>query len=103
MNYVVILLVAAGTYLMRFLPLRFAKAFERLRASRFLSYSSTALIAALFANSFLSSIKVTSDLTPAIFSLLVVFMVHKLWRNLGVSILAGVTTHLLLSYLTAGI
>jgi len=48
-HYVAIILVAIGTYLARFLPIYFNEKFKRFKGiDEFLTYSSTALISALF-------------------------------------------------------
>jgi len=54
-HYIAIILVAIGTYLARFLPIYFNERFKRLKCvDEFLTYSSTALISALFITSLVS-------------------------------------------------
>ena len=95
---VVILLVAAGTYLSRFLPIRFNKKFRELKGiDEFLTYSSTALISALFVTSFVSFPIDLKNTGTGIVALAFVYASYRKWENLGFSVLAGVAVHLLLS------
>ncbi|AGK62078.1 hypothetical protein Asulf_02122 [Archaeoglobus sulfaticallidus PM70-1] len=96
MKLLAIVLVAAGTYLTRFLPMKFGKIRSE-RFEEFLAYSSTALISALFVTSFISFPIVFRDLGVGLVAILFVFVTYRRWENLGISVLAGVLTHLLLS------
>lgn len=96
-HYVAILLVAAGTYTARFLPMRFSEKFRLSDVEDFLTYSSTALISALFITSFISfPIDLKRTYIGAI-SLILVFLSYNRWKNLGISVLVGVLANLVLS------
>ncbi len=93
----VVLLVAMGTYLTRFLPMYLSSrnvSFDG--AEEFLSLSSTALISALFVTSFLSAPLDYGKSSVAVASLASAFAFYKKWRNTGISVFAGVATHFLL-------
>jgi len=93
----VILLVAAGTYLSRFLPLR-CKGFKRLKGvNEYLEYSSTALISALFVTSLVSFPFEPKNTGISIVALAFVITSYRKWENLGLSVLIGVAAHLALS------
>lgn len=95
---VVILLVAAGTYLSRFLPVRFNEKFRELKSfDEFLTYSSTALISALFVTSFVSFPVDLRKTGTSIVALAFVYASYRKWENLGFSVLAGDVVHLVLS------
>ncbi len=99
-HYVAIILVAIGTYLARFLPIYFNERFKRLKGiDEFLTYSSTALISALFVTSLLSFPVKLKNISISIVALAFVFVSYKKWKNLGFSVLIGVTAHILLSFL----
>ena len=95
---VVILLVAAGTYLSRYLPVRFNEKFRELKGfDEFLTYSSTALISALFVTSFVSFPVDLRNTGIGIVALAFVYASYRKWENLGFSVLTGVAVHLALS------
>ncbi|HIQ39154.1 MAG TPA: AzlD domain-containing protein [Methanothermococcus okinawensis] len=97
-HYIAIVLVAIGTYLTRFLPLYFNERFKRLKdMDEFLSYSSTAIISALFITSLVSFPVDLKYISVSIVALTFVFLSYKKWKNLGISVLIGVIVHLLLS------
>lgn len=97
-NYLVIITVGLGTYLTRFIPIRFSERFRKLKnIDEFLKHSSTALISALFITSFLSSPTDLGTISKGTVALIAVFISYKLWRNLGVSILVGVVSHFLVN------
>jgi len=84
---------------MRFLPLRYRELFRKLEGSRFLEYSSTAIIAALFVGAFTSSLETHADFLPGIFSIAAAYVMWRFFKNLGVSVLSGVAIHYLVSLL----
>jgi len=97
-----IILVAIGTYLARFLPIYFNERFKRLKGiDEFLTYSSTALISALFVTSLLSFPVELKNTSISIVALAFVFVSYKKWKNLGFSVLIGVIVHLLISSVIA--
>ena len=97
-NYVIIILVALGTYLTRFLPIKFGKKFRELKdIDEFLRHSSTALISALFITTLISFPIESKEMIKGILALLCVFVVYRIWKNLGISVLVGVISHFLLS------
>ncbi len=91
----IILIVAIGTYLTRLLPLLFKERFKFDEWSEFLSYSSTALISALFVTSFVSFPIDSKELGVGIMALAVVLIAYLKWKNLGSAILLGITSHLI--------
>jgi branched-subunit amino acid transport protein len=93
-RYIAIVLVALGTYLARFLPLRFKLRVEGLE--EILSYSSTALISALFVTSLVSFPIKLGELYVSFVALLAVALTYKRWKNLGFSVLIGVIVHAIL-------
>lgn len=79
---------------------RYLKRFKKLKdANEFLSYSSTAIISALFITSFVSFPVNWEDLGIDIVALVFVFASYKMWKNLGISAIVGVTAHILLFWL----
>ncbi len=99
-HYVAIILVAIGTYLARFLPIYFNERFKRLKGiDEFLTYSSTALISALFITSLVSFPVELKNTSISIVALAFVFVSYKKWKNLGFSVLIGVMAHLLLYHI----
>jgi len=97
-NYVIIILVALGTYLTRFLPIKFGEKFRELKdIDEFLRHSSTALISALFITTFISFPIESKEMIKGILALLCVFVAYRIWKNLGISVLVGVISHFLLS------
>ncbi len=97
-----IILVAIGTYLARFLPIYFNERFKKLNCvDEFLTYSSTALISALFVTSLLSFPVKLKNISISIVALAFVFVSYKKWKNLGFSVLIGVIVHLLVSSVIA--
>jgi len=96
--YVATILVGVGTYLSRFLPIYFKERFKKLRSvGEFLTYSSTALISALFITSLVSFPVELKNTGISVIALVFVFASYKKWKNLGFSVLIGVIVHLLLS------
>lgn len=99
-RFLLIILVALGTYLMRFLPLKWQ---EKLRTiahfSEFFEYSTAALLAALFVTAFWELPFQSVELWRRTLSLFPVFFSFALWRNLGLSIVLGILTHFFLSFL----
>ncbi len=93
-----ILLVALGTYLTRVVPLsirvRRAEDVETL-----LSYSSSALLSALFVTSLMSFPLNISELGIGVVALSFVVLTYLRWRNLGLSVLTGVVSHLIFNAL----
>ncbi len=100
MTYVVISIVAFGTYLTRFLPMRYKEIFRKLENSKFLEYSSTSIISALFVGSFMSTVNGVQDIAPALLALSTAYLTWRAFKNLGLSVIAGVLAHLLVGYLT---
>jgi branched-subunit amino acid transport protein len=97
-HYVAIVSVAVGTYLSRFLPIRFKGRFKKLKGiDEFLAYSSTALISALFITSLVSFPVKLDDLSIGIVASVFVLVSYIKWKNLGVSVSIGVAVHLSLS------
>ncbi len=94
-HYLAIVSVALGTYLARFLPLRFKLRIENL--DELLSYSSAALISALFVTSLVSFPVEFEKLLVSLLALMAVYASYVRWRNLGLSVLVGVVVHLVLS------
>jgi|Deesub1362A_J573_1020465.scaffolds.fasta_scaffold06227_6 branched-subunit amino acid transport protein len=90
-----ILLVAVGTYLTRYVPMKLEIKIENL--DEWLQHSSIALISALLVTNLISTPLNVRDLGTNIFSLLFVFATYRKWENLGISILTGVAAHLILS------
>ncbi len=88
-----IVLVAIGTYLARYLPLRFRFKIEEFEL---LSYSSIAIISALFVTSLVSFPIRFEDLGINIIALIAVAFTYKRWNNLGLSVMIGVIVHILL-------
>lgn len=96
--YIAIILVAIGTYLTRFLPIRFSEKFRRLKSiDEYLTYSSIALISALLATSLVSLPVNPKNICVSITALVFVFLSYRKWKNLGISVVIGVSSHLLLS------
>lgn len=93
-----ILLVALGTYLTRVVPLsikiRRAENFETL-----LSYSSSALLSALFVTSLVSFPLNILGLGVSAATLIFVVLTYLRWENLGLSVLVGVVGHLIFNAL----
>ncbi len=96
-HHLAIVLVAIGTYLARFLPMRFNEKFKSKWLDEFLTYSSVALISALFVTSLVSFPVKPIDLSVSIAALIFVFISYKKWRNLGLSVLVGIVVHLIFS------
>ncbi|MGQ9623117.1 MAG: AzlD domain-containing protein [Candidatus Caldatribacteriaceae bacterium] len=95
-----ILLVALGTYLMSFLPLKWQKKWKTFaHLGEFLEYSTAALLAALFVTTFWKLPSQPMELCRRILALAPVLFSFLSWQNLGFSILPGILTHLLLSSL----
>jgi len=94
-HYLAIVLVALGTYLARFLPLRFKLRIKNL--DELLSYSSAALISALFVTSLVSFPVEFEKLLISLLALMAVTVSYVRWKNLGLSVLVGVVVHLVLS------
>lgn len=99
MRILALLVIAVGTYLMRFLPLRYRELFSKLEGSKFLEYSSTAIIAALFVGAFTSSVETRADFLPGVFSIVAAYVMWRFLKNLGISVLSGVAVHYLVSLL----
>lgn len=98
-NYIVIFAVAAGTYLTRYLPIHYRERFETTgRLDEFFTYSSTALISALFITAFVSIPVDPEALLRGAVTLFFVALIYKKWRNLGLSVILGVGIHLLNGY-----
>ncbi len=93
-----ILLVALGTYLTRVVPLSIkikrAEDIETL-----LSYSSSALLSALFVTSLVSFPLNISELGISTVALIFVVLTYLTWKNLGLSVLVGVVGHLIFNAL----
>jgi len=97
-NYVIIILVAFGSYLTRYLLIRFSEKLKKLKdIDEFLKYSSIALISALFITTFISFPIESKELIKGALALLCVFVAYRAWKNLGISVLVGVISHFLLS------
>jgi len=80
-NYVIIILVAFGTYLTRFLPIKFGKKFRKLKdIDEFLRHSSTALISALFITTLISFPIESKEMIKEILALLGVFIAYRIWE-----------------------
>ncbi len=94
-HYLAIVMVALGTYLARYLPLRFR---FRIGIEEYLEYSSAGLISALFVTSLASS----KPVSASVLALIVVLLTFLRWRNLGLSILAGVAAHLVITLIQKG-
>ena len=94
-HYLAIVLVALGTYLARFLPLRFK--FKIKNLDEYLSYSSAALISALFVTSLISIPVDFEKLFVSVIAVIAVFVSYVRWRNLGLSVLVGVIAHFIIS------
>ena len=78
-DYVIIILVALGTYLTRFLPIKFGKKFRRLKdMDESLRHSSTALIPALFIIAFVSFPIESKEMIKGILALLGVFVAYRI-------------------------
>ena len=93
----IIVVVAIGTYLTRLLPLLLKDKLNLESWSEWLSYSSTALISALFVTSFVSIPINPKDLTIGLISLTVVYASYAKSKNLGISIIFGVLAYYLFS------
>ena len=93
----IIVVVAIGTYLTRLLPLLLKDKLNLESWSEWLSYSSTALISALFVTSFVSFPINPRDLTIGLISLTVVYTSYAKSKNLGISIIFGVLAYYLFS------
>jgi branched-subunit amino acid transport protein len=96
----IILIVAIGTYLTRLLPLLFKQKLKFDEWGEILSYSSTALISALFVTSFVSFPIDPKELSVGLLALAVVFVIYLKWKNLGLAILLGIASHLISRLLT---
>jgi len=91
---VVIVIVAIGTYLMRFLPMRFKGTVGNIvKSSNFLKHSSTAIVSALFLTSLVSFPTKLGEILTSLLALALVFLSYRKWRNLGISIMVGIVSH----------
>ncbi|WP_456327479.1 AzlD domain-containing protein [Archaeoglobus sp.] len=93
----IIFVVAVGTYLTRLIPLLLKDRLNLEKWSEWLSYSSTALISALFVTTFVSFPINPRDLTIGLISLAVVYASYVKSKNLGISIIVGVLAYYILS------
>ena len=91
----VIVVVALGTYLARYVPLRFG---IKLGMEEHLEHASAGIISALFITSLLSS----KPLSVSLLAGIVVLLTYLRWRNLGLSIILGVLMHFILTSIQKG-
>ncbi len=84
-----VLVVAIGTYMTRFLPFKLKDKFRKLSSlDEFLTYSSTALISALFVTSFVSF--QPHEFAVRTVAMVFVILTYLRWKNLGISVISGV-------------
>lgn len=95
-----IFVVAAGTYLIRFLPLIWKKKTNSAFFGEFLDHAASALLAALFVTAFVEFPLRIHDLEIKSLALVPVFFSYLRWKNLGLSVVLGVLAHFLLSQFT---
>ncbi len=97
MEVFIILTVAIATYLTRLLPFLLKDRIDFERWGNFLSSSSTAIISSLFVTSFVGAQREPKDLPVGIVSLLIVTLTFLRWRNLGLSIISGISMYFFIS------
>lgn len=90
---IAIVLVAVGTYLARFLPLRF-KAGSSARLKEFLALSSTSIISALFVTTTFTT--EFEEMSIRFLALFPVILSYYRWRNFGISVFAGVVGYFMI-------
>ena len=88
-------MVALGTYLARYIPLRFGL---KLGIEEYLEYASAGIVSALFVTSLASS----KPLSVSLLALIVVLLTYLRCRNLGLSIIAGVIAHFVITLIQKG-
>jgi len=88
-----IVAVAVGTYLTRFLPLKFRFGTSE-RMKNFLSLSSTSVISALFVTSTFTTN--AGEMGLRVLALIPLILTFYRWKNFGVSIVAAVLSYYLL-------
>ncbi|BER93493.1 MAG: hypothetical protein PWP42_19 [Candidatus Atribacteria bacterium] len=99
-EYLVIGVVALGTYLLRLLPVLFLKDREiPFVSGKVLDYVVTALLSALLVITFLELPVIFDRVLISLVALSGVYLSYYKWRNIGFSVLVGVMVHFLLSNL----
>ncbi|MBO8179072.1 MAG: AzlD domain-containing protein [Archaeoglobus sp.] len=90
---VAIVAVAIGTYLSRFLPLKFKFSTSK-RMKNFLSLSSTSAISALFVTSIFTTN--AGEMGLRVLALIPLILTFNRWKNFGISIIAAIISYYLL-------
>lgn len=99
-HLVIIVLVAIGTYLTRLLPFHLMNRMASMeKVEEFLKHSSAAIISALFITSLIGFPFKLKDTFVEAVALLFVFVFYKRWKSVGISVLAGVVSHFMVSWL----
>ncbi len=101
-GYLVIGILALGTYLLRLLPILFLKnKGVSFLSGEILDYVATALISALLVTTFLGLSAAAGKLFVGLLTLGVVYLSYSRWKSIGISVVIGIAAHFLFSNLLA--